>query len=51
MQQIIKEKDSHIKELMENMARERFAISFLQQENNQLKAGQLVMQKEKFKVL
>jgi len=34
MQQIIKEKDSHIKELMDNMARERFVVFFLEQENN-----------------
>lgn len=51
MQQIIKEKNSHIKELMDNMARARAVISFLEQENSQLKAKQLIMEKEQSKML
>lgn len=50
-QQIIKEKDSQIKELMDNVARARFVISFLEQENNKLKAKQFIMEKERSKVL
>jgi len=36
---------------MDNMARERFVISFLEQENSQLKARQLIMEKEQTKLL
>ena len=51
MQHTIKEKYSQIRELMDNMARARFVISFLEQENNQLKARQLIMEKEQTKLL
>ena len=36
---------------MDNMARERFVTSFLEQENNQLKEKQLIMEKEQAKLL
>ena len=36
-------------ELKDNFARAKFIISFLEKENNQLKAKQLAMEKEKFK--
>jgi len=36
-------------ELKDNLARAKIIISFLKQENNQLKAKQLVMEKNKFK--
>lgn len=49
LQQVIKEKDSQIMELKENLERAKFIISFLEQEKSQLKAKQLVMEKEKFK--
>ena len=51
LQQVIKEKDSQIRELMDNLATARFIISFLKQENSQLKAKQLIMEKEQSKVL
>lgn len=38
LKQVIKEKDSHLMELKENLERVKFIISFLEQENNQLKA-------------
>ena len=47
--QVIKEKDSQIMELKDSFERAKFIISFLEQENNQLKAKQLVMEKEQFK--
>jgi len=49
LQKVIKEKDSHIMELKDNFERAKFIIAFLEQENNQLKEKQLVMEKEKFK--
>ena len=49
LQQVIKEKYSHVMELKDNLARAKFIISFLEQENNQLKAKRLAMKKEKFK--
>ena len=36
-------------ELKDNLDRAKFIISFLEQENNQHKAKQLIMEKEKFK--
>ena len=49
LQQVIKDKDSQIMELKDNLERAKFIISFLEQENSQVKAKQLVMEKEKFK--
>lgn len=51
MQQMIRDKDYQIKELTVNMERERYIISFLEQENSQLNAKQLIMEKEKTKIL
>jgi len=51
MKQIIKDKGSQIRELMDNMARARFGISFLEQGNSQLKAKQLIIEKEQAKLL
>lgn len=51
LKQAIKENDSQIRELVENLARARFIISFLEWENNKLKAKQLIMEKEKAKML
>jgi len=51
MQQIIKYKDTQIREIMDNMGRARFVISFLERENIQLKAKQLIMEKEQDKLL
>ena len=45
LQYIIKDKDAQIKELKENLARDNFIISFLEQENNHLKAKQLSLEK------
>ena len=50
LHQVIKEKDSHIMELKDNLKRAKFIISFIEKENNELRAKQLVMEKEKFKV-
>ena len=36
-------------ELKDNLSRAKFIISFLEQENSQLKAKLLVMEKEQFK--
>ena len=41
LERIIKEKYSHIKELQDNLSRANFIISFLEQENNQLKDKEL----------
>lgn len=49
LQQVIKENYSEIMELKDNLERTKFIISFLEQENSQLKAKQLVMEKEQFK--
>ena len=49
LKQVIKEKDYHLMELKDNLERVKFIFSFLEQENNQLKAKQLVMEKGKFK--
>lgn len=51
MQQIIKDKDSKIIEVMDKMEREIFVFSFLEHENSQLKAKQLIMEKEQDKLL
>ena len=49
LQKFIKYKYSQIIDLKDNFERAKFIISFLEQENSQLKAKQLVMEKEKFK--
>ena len=46
---IIKEKDAMIKELHDNMAKAQFVISFLEQENKQLKDKQVLMELEPLK--
>jgi len=51
MQQMVKDKDYQIKELTVNMVRARYIISFLESENSQLEAKQLIMEKEKFFLL
>jgi len=45
MQQTIRDKYYQIKELTINMEREKYVISFLEQENSQLKAKELIMEK------
>jgi len=47
--QVIKENDCLTMELKENLERVKFIISFLEQETSQLKAKQLVKEKDKFK--
>ena len=49
LERIIKKKNSQIKDLKDNLARANFIISFLQQENSQLKAKQLSLEKSQFK--
>jgi len=51
LQKVIKEKYSQIMELQDNLERAKFIISFLEQENNQLTVKQLMMEKEKFKMM
>ena len=46
---VIRQKDSLIMELLDNVARAKFIISFLEQENEQLKAKQLLLEKDLFK--
>ena len=48
LERIIKEKYAHIKEPRDNLARDNFIISFLEQENNQLKEKQLALEKSHF---
>lgn len=50
LQQVIKENDCLTMELKENLERVKFIILFLERETSQLKAKQLVKEKEKFKV-
>ena len=45
LEMIIKEKDDQIEEHKNNLARANFIISFLEQENNQLKEKQLSLEK------
>lgn len=47
----IKDKYYQIKELTVNMERARYTISFLEQENSQLKAKELIMEKEQANLL
>jgi len=51
MKQTIRDKDYQIKELEINMERAKFIISFLEQENSQLKAKESILEKEKAKLL
>jgi len=51
MKQTIRDKKYQIKELEINMERAKFIISFLEQENSQLKAKELIKEKEKAKLL
>ena len=51
MQQTIRDKYYKIKELTINMERTKYVISFLEQENSQLKAKELIMEKKQAKLL
>lgn len=51
MWKTIKDKDYQIKELAINLEREKYVISFLKQENNQLKEKELILGKEKAKLM
>lgn len=50
LEQVIKEKYSHTMDVKDNLERAKFIISFLEQENSQLNAQKLAIEKEKFKV-
>ena len=51
MKQTIRDKDYQIKELEINMEGESFIISFVEQENSQLKAKELILEKVKAKLI
>lgn len=51
MRQTIRDKYYQIKELAINLERVKYVISFLEQENNQLKTKDLILEKEKSKLL
>ena len=51
MKHTIKDKNYEIKELQMNMERAMFIISFLERENGQLKAKELILEKEKDKLM
>ena len=51
MRKTIRDKDYQIKELAINLEREKYVISFLEQENSQLKAKELILEKEKAKLM
>ena len=51
MRQTIRDKDYQIKELTINLEREKYVISFLEQENNQLKAKELILENHKAKLM